>query len=556
VNLIEIGKEATSVDEFDVVVLGTGAAGLTAAIRASAAGASVGLFEKQDRIGGTAAWSGGMAWIPGNPHMAAAGAIDSREDALTYLASLSNDMIDPRAAETFVDRGPEVVRWLEANTPVKFFSIAGFPDYHPENPGAKSRGGRTMECPLFAFSELGPWADRVTKGPQLSGVLTITETPLGRGAPEGIAAEELARRRVNDERGTGQALVGRLVKGCLDRGIEPRTGMRGVRLLTEGTRVVGVRFESADGPVDVRARRGVVIATGGFEWDPELVRSFLRGPLERPASPPHGNTGDGLRMAMRVGAALGNMREAWWAPTIDVPMPDGSIASWLINGERTRPRCIMVNGRGQRFTNEAVNYNAFGAAFHVIDTTTFEYANHPAWMIFDDLYWRRYGLAGARADQPVPAWITAADSLAALAKQIDVPAAALAETVQHWNFNAAMDSDPDFGRGTSAIDKWWGDPQFGEGPAATLGPLDAAPYYAVRVYSGCLGTKGGPKTDDQARVLDLDGAPIDGLYAAGNAMAASAMGMSYGGAGGTLGPAIVWGFLAGQYAASHPATEA
>ena len=348
--------------------------------------------------------------------------------------------------------------------------------------------------------------------------------PLGRGAPAGIPAEELARRRVDDERGTGQALVGRLVKGCLDRGIEPRTGMRATRLLTEGTRVVGVRFESPDGPVDVRARRGVVIATGGFEWDADLVRAFLRGPLARPASPPHGNTGDGLRMAMRVGACLGNMREAWWAPTIDVPMPDGSTAVWLINGERTRPRCIMVNGRGQRFTNEAVNYNAFGAAFHVIDTTTFEYVNHPAWMIFDDVYWRRYGLAGARADQPVPSWITAADSLSQLAKEIDVPAGELEKTVRRWNENTAHDQDPDFGRGTSAIDKWWGDPQFGDGPAATLGPLDTPPFYAVRVYSGCLGTKGGPKTDDQARVLDLDGAPIEGLYAAGNAMAASAHG--------------------------------
>ncbi len=542
-------------DEYDVVVLGTGAAGLTAAIRASAQGADVGLFEKSDQIGGTAAWSGGMAWIPGNPHMEAVDAVDSREEALTYLASLSNDMIDPRAAETFVDQGPAVVRWLEANSPVKFYSIAGFPDYHPENPGAKTHGGRTMECPLFPFSELGPWADRVTKGPQLSGALTITETPLGRGAPGGIPAEEMARRRVGDERGTGQALVGRLVKGCLDRGIEPRTGMRAVRLLTEGDRVTGVRFETAGGPVDVGARRGVIIATGGFEWDEDLVRSFLRGPLERPASPPGNNTGDGLRMAMRVGADLGNMREAWWAPTIDVPMPDGSTASWLINGERTRPRSIMVNGHGQRFTNEAVNYNAFGAAFHAIDTTTFEYANHPAWMIFDDGYWTRYGLATVRAGQPAPAWIVSAGTVGELAGQIDVPAGALEKTVLHWNENAARGEDPDFGRGTSAIDKWWGDPKLGPGPAATLGPIDQGPFYAVRVYSGCLGTKGGPKTDDQARVLDIDGAPIEGLYAAGNAMAASAMGMSYGGAGGTLGPAIVWGFLAGQHAASAGKTE-
>jgi 3-oxosteroid 1-dehydrogenase len=541
------------VDEFDVVVLGTGAAGLTAAIRASAGGASVGLFEKLDRIGGTAAWSGGMAWIPNNPHMAELGVADSREDALTYLKSLSHGMIDERAAETFVDRGPEVVRWLEANTPVKFFAMAGFPDYHPENPGAKPRGGRTMECPLFAFSELGDWAERITKGPQLSGALTMTETPLGRGAPDGIPAEELARRRLHDERGTGQALVGRLVKGCLDRGIEPRTGMRASRLVVEGARVVGVRFDSPARPAEVRARRGVVIATGGFEWDASLVQSFLRGPLARPASPPHGNTGDGLRMAMRVGAGLGNMREAWWAPTIDVPMPGGSTASWLINGERTRPRSIMVNSRGQRFANEAVNYNAFGAAFHVVDVTTFEYVNHPAWMIFDDVYWRRYGLAGARADQPAPSWITTAGSVPELARRIGVPADELERTLNRWNKNTAQGQDPDFGRGTSAIDKWWGDPQLGEGPEATLGPLDTAPFYAVRVYSGCLGTKGGPKTDDQARVLDVDGEPIEGLYAAGNAMAASAMGMTYGGAGGTLGPAIVWGFLAGQHVAVHAA---
>jgi succinate dehydrogenase/fumarate reductase flavoprotein subunit len=537
-------------DSFDVVVLGTGAAGLTAAIRASAAGATVGLFEKADRIGGTAAWSGGMAWIPGNPHMAEVGASDSREEALTYLMSLSNGMIDERAAQAFVDRGPEVVRWLEANSPVRFFAIAGFPDYHPENPGAKSKGGRTMECPLFAFRDLGDWAARVALGPQLSGTLTITETPLGRGAPAGIPAAELVRRRVGDERGAGQALVGRLVKGCLDRGIEPRTGMRATRLLIEDDRVAGVRFECADGPVDVRARRGVVIATGGFEWDADLVRSFLRGPMVRPASPPYGNTGDGLRMAMRAGAALGNMREAWWAPTIDVTMPDGTIARWLINGERTRPRCIMVNGRGQRFANEAVNYNAFGAAFHVVDTTTFEYVNHPAWMIFDDVYWRQYGLASARPEQPVPSWITTADSLAELAKQIDVPAEALDETVRRWNQNMEHLRDPDFGRGTSAIDKWWGDPRFGDGPAATLGPLDTAPFYAVPVYSGCLGTKGGPRTDDQARVLNIDGEPIEGLFAAGNAMAAESMGMTYGGAGGTLGPAIVWGFLAGQYVAA------
>jgi 3-oxosteroid 1-dehydrogenase len=539
-------------DEFDVVVLGTGAAGMTAAIRAAAEGASVGLFEKSDQVGGTAAWSGGMVWIPNNPHQAGQGISDSPAEVLTYLHSLSLGTIDEDAVQTFVEVGPEMVRWMEANTPVQFTLLVGFPDYHPENPGGKPNGGRSMECPLFPFADLGEWADRVTKGPQLSGALTIQETPLGRGAPNGIPAAELEKRKVRDERGTGQALAGRLLKGCLDRGIVPRTGMRARSLLVEDGRVVGVRFEGADGPAEVRARRAVVIATGGFEWDADLVRTFLRGPLSRPASPPY-NTGDGLRMVMRVGAALGNMREAWWAPTTTVPTPDGGSAAWLMNGERTRPHSIMVNGDGKRFANEGVNYNAFGAAFHALDATRFRYVNETAWLVFDQQYWTDYGLAYWRGSEPAPEWITQAASLAELAGKIGVPAQALEETVARWNKNVADGHDPDFGRGTSAVDKWWGDPKYGDGPAATLGPLDSPPFYAVQVYSGTLGTKGGARTNTHAQVLDVDGEPIPGLFAAGNASAVTAMGMTYGGAGGTLGPAMVWGYLAGQFAAQAPA---
>ena len=537
-------------EEFDVVVLGCGAAGMTAAIRAHAEGATVGLFEKSDSVGGTAAWSGGMVWIPGNPHMAELGIADSRDDALTYLDSLSLGSIDTEAVANFIDVGPEMVRWMEANTPVEFEILQGFPDYHPENPGAKAAGGRSMECPLFPFAELGPWADRVTKGPQLSGALTIAETPLGRGAPNGIPPEEMVKRKIRDERGTGQALAGRLLKGCLDRGFEPRTGMRAAAFLTDDGRVTGVRFTGADGPLEVRARRGVVLATGGFEWDPALVRSFLRGPLARPASPST-NTGDGLRMAMRIGASLGNMREAWWAPTIDVPAPDGGTSAWLVNGERTRPHSIIVNGAGVRFANEAVNYNAFGAAFHALDVTRFTYANHPAWMVFDEVYWTSYGLAGNRGSQPAPDWIVRADTLAELATKLDMPPEALEGTVRRWNAHVADGHDPDFGRGTSAVDKWWGDPKFGNGPLATLGPIESGPYYAVSIYSGTLGTKGGPITDNQAQVIDVDGDVIPGLFAAGNVSSVSAMGMTYGGAGGTLGPAMVSGFLAGQFAAAH-----
>lgn len=533
-------------DSFDVVVLGTGAAALTAAIRAADEGASVGLFEKADAVGGTSAWSGGMVWIPMNPHMAELGIEDSRSEVMTYLDSLSNGLIDMDLAAAMVEAGPEVVSYLEEHTPVRFQIIKDFPDYHPEHPGAKPGGGRSLECPLFPFDELGPWQHRVTVGPQLSGNITMSETSLGRGAPEGVAPEELERRKIHDERGAGQGLIGPLLKGCLDRGIEPRTQWRAVELVREGGRITGVRFETPDGPAEVGAERGVIMATGGFEWDPDLVRAFARGPLVRSASVPT-NTGDGLKMAMRVGASLGNMREAWWVATIDVPK-NGQMAAWQVNGERTRPHSIMVNRRGVRFANEAANYNALGAAFHVIDINTYEYVNHPAWLVFDRHYLTRYGLAGFKGETETPDWLVEGASIRELAEKMDVPADAFESTVTRFNEQAAAGEDTDFGRGKSVHDRWWGDPKLGDGPQATLGQIDTAPFYATQVYAGVLGTKGGPRTDRNGQVLDVDGKPIAGLYAAGNTMA-SAMGMTYGGAGGTLGPAIVFGYLAGRHAA-------
>ncbi len=427
---------------YDVVVLGSGAAGLTAALRAAAAGASVGLFEKSDQVGGTSAWSGGMVWIPNNPHMPEIGIEDSAEEAMTYLRSLSQGLIDETLAGALVEAGPDLVRWLEATTPVGFRIIQGFPDYHPEHPGAKPGGGRSLECPLFPFDQLGDWRGRVTVGPQISGNITMSETSLGRGAPHGVPPEELARRRVHDERGAGQGLVAALLKGCLDQGVVPCTGVRAMELVTVAGRVTGVRLDSADGPFEVAARGGVILATGGFDWDPDLVKEFLRGPLVRSAAVPT-NTGDGLRMAMKTGARLGTMREAWWVPIIDVVRPDGGVTAWQVNGERTRPHCIMVKKRGERFTNEAANYNALGAAFHVIDVTAFDYVNHPAWMIFDSFYLSSYGLAGFReGNGPTPDWMIRADTLAELAETLDVPEVAFMATVERWNAHRSRGGGP------------------------------------------------------------------------------------------------------------------
>ncbi|WP_108666157.1 FAD-dependent oxidoreductase [Euzebya rosea] len=538
------------VESTDVIVLGSGAAGLTAALTARIEGADVVVLEKGDLVGGTSAWSGGALWIPVNPKADEAGLDDSREDALAYIASLSNGMIDPAMAEVFVDTGAEMVEYLEANTPMAFELVPGFPDYQPEQPGGKPRGGRSLQAALFPFDQLGEWRTRVTVGRQLganaAGVsMALSETPLGHTAPDGVPPAELARRQEHDERGMGQALVGRLLKGLLDRGVEPRVEHRAVRLVVEDGRVVGVTATTPGGEVELRARRGVVLATGGFEWDPELVRAFLRGPLERPVSVPT-NTGDGLRMAMRIGVSLGTMREAWWTATIDVPDQHGRTIPWMVNGERTRPRTIMVNRDGKRFANESANYNAFGAAFHQIDPVRFDYSNLPAWMVFDRGYVERYGLGTWRGDGPTPSWITVADSLADLASDIGIDPTALEDTVARWNANVADGHDPDFHRGESAHDQWWGDPALTGSTAASLGPLDTAPFHAVRVYPAALGTKGGPRTTADAQVLDVDGDPVPGLYAAGNA-AASVFGMTYGGAGGTLGPACVFGYRAGRH---------
>ena len=533
--------------EFEVVVLGSGAAALAAAVSASGHGVKkVGIFEKASVLGGTSAMSGGMIWIPGNHHMEENQIEDSREEALTYLDSLSHGRMRTDLVEAYVDIGPSMVKWFEENTEVAFEIVESFPDYHPENPGGNQTGGRSLECPLFPFGELGEWAGRISQSRQMSPYLLMNETSLGRGPLIETPKEVLKSRAEENLRGCGQALIGRLLKSCLDRNIHIETDYQAEELIMENGTVLGVRFNTPSGVREV-STSNVVIATGGFEWNKNLVNSFVRGPLQRPVSI-ETNTGDGLKMAMRVGAALGNMQEAWWVPVIDITAEGENTIPWMVNRERANPRCIMVNRDGKRFANEAANYNAFGAAFHQLDPGTFEYPNIPAWMIFDQEYLVRYGLCRYRGEGRVPDWMTSADTLAELSEKIGCEGLGLEETVASWNAQVADLDDNDFQRGKSVHDTHWGDGT--RTTAATLGPIDKPPYYAVEVRPGALGTKGGPQTNANAQVLDVDGNVISGLYAAGNAMA-SAMGMAYGGAGGTLGPCMVFGYIAGKHAAEE-----
>ena len=535
--------------EVDVAVLGSGASATTAAILAADSGAVVALLERAEVVGGTTALSGGVLWVPNNHHMAEAGIEDSREDALAYLDSLSLGMMDDELVETLIDTGPEMLRYMEENTPVSLHVFEGYPDYHPENPGGKPEGGRSLDNDLFPFEELGPWADRINHQPDAV-FFPATMLEIDTKRVDDVPPEVMEARRARDMRSTGQALAGSLIKGCLDREIPVHTATRARELiLDDSDAVVGVRAERDGADYFVKARKAVVIASGGFEWNEELVKAFLRGPMTAPTSSPE-NEGDGLLMAMGAGAALGNMSEAWWIPGIHVPGDEmrGRTFARLILAERTWPRSIIVNRKGKRFMNEAANYNAVGHAFHTFDPNTFEFINLPAWLIVDSLY--QPPIARHNVGPDAPGWIRRAGTLAELAAQIDVDPDGLEETVARFNEGVARGEDPEFDRGVSAYDSYNGD-RWQKAPFTTLGPIDTPPFYAAQIESGALGTKGGPKTNAKAQVLRATGGVIPGLYAVGNAMA-GVTAMVYGGAGGTLGPGMTFGYIAGRSAAEEP----
>lgn len=526
----------------DVVIVGSGAAGLSAALSAQHCGVQTLVLERSDKIGGTSAVSGGTAWVPNNHRMSEIGHSDSREQALTYLRSLSLGAANMALAETFVDEGPGIFRFLEAETMVRFRSVRT-PDYHPEHPGANV--GRSISAELFPANELGELRAHLRSAPCFP--LPITNMDVDDGVnildPE-IMGDRIARGLV----GTGMALMAGLIKGAVDKGARIRRNVRVHRLVVERNVVVGVEAEESGRPLRIGARRAVILASGGFEWNGGLVRDLLSGPVDGALSPPF-NEGDGLLMAMDVQAAVANTQEAWWMPMLRIPGEEyeGLQLNRLTVGERARPHSIMVNRAGKRFVNEAQNYNDVGRTLHNFDAMAFGFSNLPAWLIVDQDFLDKYPFGTRFPGDPIPAWLDSAPSLRELAGTIGVDADALEATVARFNEHASVGEDPDFGRGTSLYDLNYGD-RSRNGGLQTLGPVARAPFYACRVYSGILGTKGGPKINEKAEVLSVRGNPIAGLYAAGN-VCASFTGMAYPGAGATLGPGIVFGHIAGREAA-------
>jgi succinate dehydrogenase/fumarate reductase flavoprotein subunit len=524
---------------------------MTAAITAHDFGAKdVVILERSGMVGGTTAMSGGMLWIPNNHHQQAAGIADSDEDIVTYLDSLAPGGLDPETLWAFMQNGPEMLRYLDEKTPVRLHAFADFPDYQPYAPGAKPDGGRSLDNAAFSFARLGKWASRVNPS-KMAYPLRGSLMEATRGT---LDEETLAEREAGDYRGLGQALSGSLFLAVIDRNIPVEFETRARRLVKDGDRVIGVIAEDANGrTTHVRARRGVVIATGGFEWNETLVKNFLRGPLTGPVSVPE-NEGDGLLMAIEAGAQIANMQNAYWMQsTLEFkPQHRAAKPNYLLGSdERARPGAILVNRKGQRFVNEAANYNALGKSLHAFDAGTHSYANLPYWLILDQRYKDKYHLFNAAPGAPAPAFAMKADTLEELAQIAGIEAEGLRAQVDRFNAMVRNGHDDEFNRGDNSYDNFymWGDMEF-EPPFRTLGVIDKPPFYAVKMEAGALGTAGGPKTNGDGQVVDWQGNAIPGLYAAGNAMAA-VLGDVYGGAGGTLGPGMTFGYIAGKHLGTH-----
>jgi len=538
-------------DNIDVLIIGAGASGLTAALAAHEEGASVMVLEKGAKLGGSAAISGGIVWMPNNHLMKQKGLQDSPEEGIAYFKSLDHGDLRDDMLEALVREGPEALAKLVQLDALSLSLLEGYPDYYLDRPGAKPEGGRAMDNELFAFGELGEWAEKVYSSSDIPRLM-LRETPLG-GASGFIEPEELQRRESADERGWGQAMIARLLKACLARDIAPNLNctVEDMSPSDGGWLVTAKNVGDKKGSSQIKVNRGVIIATGGFEWNEQLRQTFLKGPLDAPASPPT-NQGDGLKLAMSVGAGLGNMTSAWWVPTVSIPghnWSDGSQRSMPVLIERTLPHTILVNMQGKRFCNEANNYSALAGAFHAFDPATYDYENLPAYLVFDHQYKMKYPLAYAMPGEETPEWILKAETLLELAEKLGVDPEQLNETVMSFNQGVADGVDHEFKRGVSAYDRFYGD-RSREGVAATLGAISKGPFYACEIKIGALGTNGGAQTDAMSRVVDVNGEVIAGLYAAGNVMAAATGGV-YAGAGGTLGPALTFGFVAGREAAKN-----
>ncbi len=554
-------------EEVDWLVVGSGAAGMTSALRAADLGARTLLIEKSGRFGGSTAMSGGAIWVPANPGMAALGIPDSREDGLRYLEHIVAGRVPPERLAAYVETAPRMVEYLATRSHVVFEPVPTYCDYYAEAPGGKP-GARTIEPPEFEAMRLGAERMRQRFGFEHSRPLPFmslkaSDVPallLGGWPRIALVARRAAgyylnlRARLAGAGNTcytlGASLIARLRLSLTDRAVPLWLDSPLRELVLEDGRVTGAVVDRAGRPVRVRALRGVMLAAGGFEKNAALRQRYQEMPIGADwAAGCPSNEGDAIVLAERTGAALDLMDQAWWCPVFKVP---GDPHPRVIVMEKGMPGSMLVDAAGRRFVNESSPYNDFVKGM---------YAAHrsgtpaiPAHLVFDATFRWRYPVGPVRPgsiqpDAALPSairdgFLAKGDSLAELARAIGVDADGLEASVARFNGFARSGRDEDFGRGDTLSDRYYSDPQVAPNPC--LAPIEKPPFYAVKVYPGDLGTKGGVVTDAHARALDRAGQPMPGLYAAGNC-SASVMGETYPGAGGTIGPAMVFGFLGAEH---------
>lgn len=557
----------------DLLVIGSGAGGLSAAVTAAWHGLKVVVAEKEPVLGGTTAWSGGWTWAPLNPLAQRAGIMEDPGAPRAYLRVVLGNNFNEARVNAFLEAAPRMVAFFERHTALQFEGGTKIPDTYGNAPGAGT-GGRSVIAAPYDARGLGDLVHRLRQpmrettfmgmtiqaGTDLAAFMTMTRSPrafIHAARRFSRHLIDLALYRRGMQLRNGLALVGRLLRSAADLGVELRTSSPAVRLLQDGGAVRGVVLSTPEGEVEVRARRGVVLAAGGFPHDPERRRDLF------PADPWHltvaapSATGDGLRLAESVGGKVDDTLAApgAWCPVSRVPFPDGTVGRFPHIIERNKPGIIGVLADGRRFCNEGDGYHDYVAAMLRAVPAGQEVAS---WLVCTRAFQRRYGLGIARPT-PLPVgpyirsgYIKVGRTIAELARACGIDPEGLERTVAEYNVHARRGEDPAFGRGSTPYNRHGGDPDHRPNPC--VAPIARGPYFAVKVAPGSFGTFAGLKTDASARVLDTQAKPIPGLYAAGADMA-SVMGGHYPAGGINLGPAMTFGYIAGRHAAGAAEDE-
>jgi 3-oxosteroid 1-dehydrogenase len=552
---------ANDVYEVDFLVIGSGCGGLTAAVTANHFGLRTLVIEKTEKYGGNSSISGGAVWVPGHFLQAPAGVKDTLDMGRSYLANTVGERTPKARQEAYLQYAVEMVQFLHNNTDLTFHRSPGYSDYFPERPGGLAIG-RALEADMLATGEMGQDWENMRVNPLFMGPFfmnatdvpkmgTVMTTWSGKWTAMKVAFRSMGVLIRGQKLLTmGGALVGRLRLTMMKKNIPLWLNSPMISLIYENGKVLGALVEHEKKLVEVRASKGVLLAAGGFERNQELRDRYMEKPIDAKwtAGSP-GNSGDCIQAGLSVGAGVDLMEDAWWMP------------SSILRGEpfvhvpdRAYPSGIMVDMAGKRFMNESSPYTeAVHAMYaHKVDGKP----TVPAWFIMDQQMRSKYlwgnMMPGAKFPQDLyeSGYVTSANSIPELAEKVKLPAEALEETVKRFNQFARNGNDEDFHRGDSAYDHYYGDPAHKPNP--NLGTVEKAPFYAIRIYPGDIGTKGGLLTDEQARVLGKDGTVIEGLFATGNTTA-SVMGNSYPGPGATIGPSMTFGYVAAKMVAAKKA---